>query len=129
MNIKIVAFTSILDPSADLITNKSPLYLRENVLLAPSHNASQSSRICISPRVQPANESLYTFSISIWNSLYVTVGSVGIPALPPVLTVRISPWPNPYPVCLISKSITLDPWPTTTSIVAYVPIPEEDSEL
>ena len=50
---------------------------------------------------------------------------VGIPVVPPTGTVKISSSPYPYPVFVISKSITLDPCPTTISIVACVPTPED----
>ena len=50
---------------------------------------------------------------------------VGIPVVPPIATVSVSPFPYPYPVFLISKSITLDPCPTTISTVAALPIPAE----
>ena len=50
---------------------------------------------------------------------------VGIPVDPPIGTVNISPFPYPYPVFLIVKSITLDPWPTTISTTALVPTPTE----
>ena len=50
---------------------------------------------------------------------------VGIPVDPPVGIVNMSPLPYPYPVFLTSKSITLDPCPTTISIVAALPVPAE----
>ena len=49
--------------------------------------------------------------------------------VPPIATVKISPLPNPYPLLVISKSITLEPCPTTISTFASVPKPEtEDDE-
>ena len=52
------------------------------------------------------------------NSEKVLEVSVGIPVVPPVGIVNISPLPKPYPSLLISKSITLDPCPTIISAEA-----------
>ena len=53
---------------------------------------------------------------------------MGIPDVPPVGTVRISPLLNEYPKLFNSKPITLDPCPTTMFIFASVPTPDEDDE-
>ena len=63
----------------------------------------------------------------IWNSLKFEV--VGIPVSPPIGTVKICSTSYPYPVFVISKSIILDPCPTTISITAWVPKPLVDEEL
>ena len=60
------------------------------------------------------------------NSEKVLVISVGIPVVPPIGTVNISPLPNPYPSLLISKSIILYPCPTITSTEALWPAPVVD---
>ena len=52
--------------------------------------------------------------------------SVGIPVVPPIGTVNISPLPNPYPSLLISKSTILDPCPTITFTEALCPAPVGD---
>ena len=49
--------------------------------------------------------------------------------VPPIATVIISPLPYPYPVFLRVKSVTLEPLPTTISIVALEPIPDTEDEL
>ena len=73
----------------------------------PSIKSLISSKTCNCPMDQPANLSLITSSIVILNSEKDEV--VGIPVDPPIGTVNISPFPYPYPVFLIVKSITLDP--------------------
>ena len=48
---------------------------------------------------------------------------VGIPVVPPTGIVKISPFPNPQPGFLNTKSMTLDPCPTTICTTALVPTP------
>ena len=80
----------------------------------------------MTPKDHPVNSSLITSSISISNwFVEENEDVVGIPVVPPIATVSVSPFPYPYPVFLISKSITLDPCPTTISTVAALPIPAE----
>ena len=62
------------------------------------------------------------------NSEKVLEVSVGIPVVPPVGIVNISPLPKPYPSLLISKSITLDPCPTIISAEALWPAPVVDAD-
>ena len=95
-----------------------------NLVLLPLNLLSILSRTWSSPIVQPVNLSSVVFSISILNSLKETP-VVGMPIDPPTGNVRTWPSPYPYPVLVISKSIILDPWPTTILILACVPIPED----
>ena len=85
------------------------------------------SRTWSSPIDQPLNLSAKVFCTVNWNSLN-NDPVVGIPVAPPIGTVRICPSSYPYPVLIISKSITLDPCPTTILTLAAVPTPE-DPEL
>ena len=50
---------------------------------------------------------------------------MGIPVGPPVGTVRYCPVLYPNPVFETDKSIISDPNPTTISIFAWVPIPND----
>ena len=127
MNTKRTSWTLILDPFLATIDILSVLRNNGKSLRCPSIYSSTLSRTSKVPKDQPLNLSVATSSIVIWNSLYDDV--VGIPVVPPTSTVRISPLPYAYPVFLISKSIILDPWPTTISIVASVPKPDNESEL
>ena len=98
-------------------------------LLSPSNWSSMESRTWSSPIDHPTNLSVKVFSILILNSLNdAPAPVVGIPVVPPIGTVKICSFPYPYPILIISKSITLDPWPTTILILAAVPTPE-DPEL
>ena len=99
------------------------LSVNSKSVLLPSINLSILSRTSNWPTDHAVNSSLNIFSISIVNSLNVLLGSVGIPVAPPIGTVSFWRLPYPLPVFWIVKLTTLDPWPTTISIVASVPSP------
>ena len=105
--IRRTSWTLILDPFPETIEIEFPARDSGKFFLDPSIKSLISSKTCNCPIDQPANLSLITSSMVILNSEKDEV--VGIPVDPPIGTVNISPFPNPYPVFLIVKSITLDP--------------------
>ena len=124
MNINKVYWTLIFDPLEERIEIK----LLDNVIgketASPSNLLSKLSNTWSSPIDHPVNLSAKVFCIDSWNSLNADP-VVGIPVGPPIGTVKIWSSIYPYPVLIISKSITLYPCPTTTFTVACVPTPEE----
>ena len=120
------SWTLTLDPLPATIEVITPFNSIGKFVLDPLINCSILSMTWSSPTAHPVNSSVAISSISTWNSWKVLVRSVGIPTVPPIETVRVSLLPYPNPVFLISKSITLDPWPTTISIFAPDPLPEDD---
>ena len=120
-NIRRTSWTLILEPFAETIEIIFPFKESGKSFLFPSINFSILSNTWSWPTDHPVNSSLKISSIVIWNSENDEV--VGIPVDPPTGMVKISPFPNPYPVFLNTKSITLDPWPTTISTTALVPTP------
>ena len=99
-----------------------------NTFLNPSNRLVNESIGCSCPNVHPLNSSEWISCIVSLNSEKVLVISVGIPVVPPVGTVNISPLPNPYPSRLISKSTILDPWPTMIFAEALCPAPVVEVE-
>ena len=95
MNTRIVDWTSILDPSLALIVIGEPSFFNVNTFLVPLNSLWILSRTSSCPKCQPANESVETSCIVIWNSAKVLDGSVGIPVVPIFGTVRI--WSSAYP--------------------------------
>ena len=87
------------------------------------------SRTSNSPIDHPENSSVYVSWIESLNSLKETDPVVGIPVVPPIATVKICSCPYPYPRFVISKSITLEPCPTTILAVALAPFPETEEVL
>ena len=124
MNINKVSWTLILDPLEERIEIKLLDNVIEKATVCPSNWSSSLSRTWSSPIDHPVNSSTKVFCIVNWNSLNDDP-VVGIPVAPPIGTVKICPSTYPYPVLMISKSITLDPCPTTILTFACVPMPED----
>jgi len=116
----------IPDPGEESIEIISVFTFNKKSFFSLSNWSSIESKVSNSPIDHPLNLSFETSSIVILNSLNPEV--VGIPTVPPIETVSIWLFPYPNPVFTISKSITLEPWPTTISMIAFVPIPEEEDE-
>ena len=120
------SWTLILDPLEAIIETIFPERDSGKDVLSPSINLSMLSKTSKVPKDHPVNLSVNILSIVTLNSWNEEV--VGIPDWPPNGIVKTSPTLYPYPVFFISKSIILDPCPTTTSTVALVPIPDDGLE-